>query len=73
MSSSLSSYYHVIFVAVISLITTTVMNLIADNKLKEAANSVNKKPVERYTFGKKRGGFQLVTWQDLRPGDVIKI
>jgi hypothetical protein len=33
------------------------MNILADQKLKEAADAVNNKPVEKYVFAKRMRGF----------------
>ena len=49
------------------------MNILADQKLKEAADAVNNKPVEKYVFAKRMRGFQLYDWASIQTGDIIKI
>ena len=49
------------------------MNLLADQKLKEAADAVNYKPVERFVFSKKSRRFIVSNWESIQCGDIIKI
>ena len=72
-SDSFSEYSHIMATAIISILGTGLMNVLADNKLKEAADAVNNKPVERFVFFKKSRRFIVSNWADIQCGDIIKI
>jgi len=72
-SSTVTEYSHIIAVATISFLVTGLMNLLADQKLKEAADSVNNKPVERFVFSKRSSKFTVCNWASIQCGDIIKI
>lgn len=72
-SSTLTEYSHIIATATISFLGTGLMNMLADNKLKEAADAVNYKPVERFVFSKKSRRFIVSNWASIQCGDIIKI
>lgn len=72
-TSSLSEYSHIIATACISLLGTGLMNTLADNKLKEAADTINNKPIERFVFFKKSRRFVVSKWSEIQCGDIIKI
>ena len=69
----LSQYSHIFATLTLSILTTALMNLLADMKLKEAADFVNRKPVEKYVFTKRMRGFQVFDWASIQTGDIIKI
>ena len=51
-----------IAVTAVSLFARAAINIFNDNKLKQAEIIVNKKPVEKFIFKKKRKSFQLREW-----------
>ena len=53
---------HTIVVTTVSFIARAVLLLFNDNKLRQAEKIVNKKPVEKFIFNKKRKGFQVKQW-----------
>ena len=53
---------HTIVVTTVSFIARAVLLLFNDNKLRQAEKIVNKKPVEKFIFSKKRKGFQVKQW-----------
>ena len=66
-------YSHVIFIASASIIATGCLNLLHDKKLKQAAEKVNCKPVEKFIFSKRHKSFQISDWGSIQTGDIIKI
>lgn len=68
-----TEYSHVIATFSISITVTATMNILADRKWKEAADSVNLKPVEKFVFNKSNRSFQLADWGSLQTGDIVKI
>lgn len=68
-----SEFTHVIFVAIASIIATGALNLLHDKKLKQAAEKVNSKPVEKFIFSKRHKSFQISDWGSIQTGDIIKI
>ena len=68
-----NEYSHIIATASISLLGTGIMNLLADLKLKEAGESVNTKPIERFVISKKSRRFVISNWAQIQCGDIIKI
>ena len=66
-------FSHITATISISLTVTALMNILADRKWKEAADSVNNKPVEKFLFGKSYRSFQLSDWGSLATGDIIKV
>ena len=70
---SASDYSHVIFVAVASIIATGCLNMLHDKKLKQAAEKVNSKPIEKFIFTKRHKSFQISDWGSIQTGDIIKI
>ena len=72
-SKTLTEYSHIIATAGISLLGTGLMNMLADRKRLEAANSVNMKPVERFVFSKRTRQFKVSNWASIQCGDIIKI
>ena len=69
----LTEYSHIIATATISFLGTGIMNVLADLKLKEAGDSVNNKPIERFVITKKSRRFIISNWASIQCGDVIKI
>ena len=69
----LSEYSHIIATTCISLLGTGIMNILADNKLKEAADAINNKPIERFVFFKNSRRFIVSKWSEIQCGDIIKI
>ena len=61
-SKDLSEFSHIIATISISLLVTGYINYLADQKLKDAADAVNNKPIERFIFGKKSGKFMVSDW-----------
>lgn len=49
------------------------MNMLADLKLKEAGDTVNNKPIERFVISKKSRRFMISNWARIQCGDIIKI
>jgi len=72
-SSTVTEYSHIIATATISMVATGLMNTLADRKLKEAADNVNSKPVERFVFSKRSRQFIVSDWASIQCGDIIKI
>ena len=68
-----ADYGHVIFIALTSIICQMSLNHLHDNKLKNAAEKVNSKPIEKFIFAKRHKSFQLSDWGSLQTGDIIKI
>ena len=68
-----ADYSHVLFVAVASIIATGCLNLLHDKKLKQAAEKVNSKPVEKFIFSERHKSFQISDWGSIQTGDIIKI
>ena len=66
-------YNYIIAVTAVSLITRGGINLLHDRKLREAADAVNQKPVEKFVFNKRRKFFQLLDWASIQTGDIIKV
>ena len=66
-------YSHIIATFSISIFVTGLMNILADRKWTEAADSVNSKPVEKFFFHKSSRSFQLSDWGSLKMGDILKI
>jgi hypothetical protein len=64
-STILSEYSHIIATACISLLGTGIMNILADNKLKEAADAINNKPIERFVFFKNSPRFIISKWSEI--------
>ena len=60
--SNVAEYSHIIATISISIIVTAIMNVLADRKWREAADSVNNKPVEKFLFSKSNRSFQLSDW-----------
>ena len=56
-SRALVNYSHLIATATISVLGTGIMNILADNKWKEAGNIVNNKPIEKFVISKKSRRF----------------
>lgn len=71
--NEVQEYSHIIATISISIIVTGLMNTLADQKWKEAAESVNCKPVEKFVFNKSNRSFQLSDWGCLQTGDILKI
>ena len=69
----LEDYSYIIAVMAASLVTQGTINLLHDSKLREAADAVNQKPVEKFVFNKRRKFFQLLDWTNIYTGDIIKI
>ena len=44
-----------------------------DNKICQAQEQVNNKPIEVAQFKGKSKSFKVMTWQDLRVGHIVKI
>ena len=63
--NNVAEYSHIIATISISITVTGVMNILADQKWKEAAESVNNKPVEKFIFSKSNRSFQLSDWGSL--------
>lgn len=72
-SQTLTEYSHILATFTISFLGTGLINLLADQKLKEAADSVNMKPVERFFFSKRSRYFMVSNWASIKCGDIIKI
>ena len=53
---------HNVVVTTISLFVRALFLLFDDSKLRQAEKIVNKKPVEKFIFNKKRKGFQVRDW-----------
>jgi hypothetical protein len=68
-----ADYSHVIFIAIASIVATGCLNLLHDKKLKQAAEKVNCKPVEKFIFSKRHKSFQISDWGSIQTGDIIKI
>jgi hypothetical protein len=51
-----------IMVAVTSVLLTATLNLVSDARLREAAEKVNLKPVEKLMLSKRHKSFQLSDW-----------
>ena len=66
-------YNYIIAVTTVSLVARGVINLLHDRKLREAADAVNQKPVEKFVFSKRRKFFQLLDWASIQTGDIIKV
>jgi len=64
-SATISEYSHILATATISMLGTGLINLLADNKLKEASDAVNNKPVERFVFLKKSRRFIVSNWAEI--------
>lgn len=71
--NKVSEYSHIIATISISIAVTGLMNILSDQKWKEAADSVNNKPVEKFIFSKANRTFQLSDWGSLQTGDIIKV
>ena len=71
--NDIEGFSHVIALGIFSFIFTSVMNILADNKLKEAEKSVNMKPVEKFIFNKRMRGFQVMDWGSIQMGEILKI
>ena len=52
---------------------TAILNIIYDLKLRSASESINKRPIDKFIFTKKRKTFQTKTWEDIEVGDIIKV
>ena len=63
--NKVAEYSHIIATISISIIVTAIMNVLADRKWREAADSVNNKPVEKFIFSKSNRSFQLSDWGSL--------
>ena len=72
-ANQIDDYNYIIAVTFISLFTRGAINLFHDKKLKEAADGVNQKPVEKFVFNKRRKFFQLLDWTSIQTGDIIKV
>ena len=70
---TMADYSHIIATATISVLGTGIMNILADLKLKEAGDSVNNKPIERFVISKRSRRFIISSWADIQCGDIIKI
>ena len=70
---NINEFSHIIATISISILVTGLMNILADRKWKEAADSVNSKPVEKFIFSKSNRSFQLSDWGSLQTGDILKI
>lgn len=55
--NKVTEYSHIIATISISITVTATMNILADRKWKEAADSVNLKPVEKFVFNKSNRSF----------------
>lgn len=71
--SDLGTYSDSIAITAVSFLARGLIIIFHDRKLKDAARSVNKKPVEKFVFNKRRKCFQLHDWQSIQTGDIIKI
>lgn len=56
-SRETSDYSHVIFIAITSIVATGCLNYLHDKKLRQAAEKVNSKPVEKFIFSKRHKSF----------------
>ena len=72
-TNTVYEYSHILATATISFLGTAIMNVLADLKLKEAGDSVNNKPIERFVISKKSRHFIISNWSQLMTGDIIKI
>ena len=61
-SADTTNYSLVAFIASASIIATGTLNLVHDRKLKQAADKVNSKPVEKFIFSKRHKSFQISDW-----------
>ena len=59
---TIADYSHIIATATISFLGTGIMNILADLKLKEAGDTVNNKPIERFVISKKSRRFIISNW-----------
>lgn len=55
--TEVAEYSHIIATISISIAATALMSILADAKWKEAAASVNNKPVEKFVFNKSSRSF----------------
>ena len=62
---TIADYSHIIATACISFLGTGIMNILADMKLKEAGDSVNNKPIERFVISKRSRRFIISNWAQI--------
>ena len=72
-ANTLKEYNHVIIVTIVSIVASGIINLWSDKKLRQSANYVNKKPVEKFIFSRRHKSFQWSDWASIQIGDVIKV
>lgn len=60
-------------IIIVNIIVNGLMNIAVDLNLRKACNIINKKEVSKFIFTKKSKRFQSRNWENLMPGDIIKI
>ena len=67
------AYDYIVAVTAVSLLVRGAMLLSHDRNLRDAADAVNTKPVEKFVFLKRRKCFQVLDWASIQTGDIIKV
>ena len=60
-------------VGAINLVGQSSINILQDQKLKQAADSVNKLQCEKFVFNRRQKRFLRRPWEELHVGDIIKV
>lgn len=65
--------YFPVIILITNILIAAITNYLQDKNLREACYKINKKPIQKFIFSKKLKLFQTQTWDQLKPGDIIKI
>ena len=66
-------YNYILAVTAMSILVKSTILLRHDRNLKTSADSVNRTPVEKFVFNKKRHLFAVRDWASIKTGDIIKL
>lgn len=67
------SYIFPLVQLLINVICFSIQRLVHDNKGRHLSRKINRKKTLRFSHNMKPKGYKPVEWQNLKPGDIIKI
>jgi len=67
------SYWFPLVQLLINVICFSIQRLVIDNKGRHQSRKINNKKTLRFSHNMKPKGYKLVEWENLKPGDIIKV
>jgi magnesium-transporting ATPase (P-type) len=68
------SFYFPLMLLLMNIFIQIIINTVADLRIKSACRAINERQVQTFITKKKNSkGFELRTWESLKPGDIIKV